>query len=66
MATTQKKIASHLAKALAELGKAVFLSTGKPMAPAISEVAYKLSLIFHSTGYEFSDADSVRIKKSKA
>ena len=61
-----KKTASHLAKAIIELGRAEFGETDVRNIRKFSAVNRKLSRLFNKSGYEFGDGDGSRIRLRKA
>lgn len=67
MTTTQKKVASQLAKALLALDLADWHARDwKQMSDHIRTVRNSVSDLFTSTGYEFGEGDGSRIRKAKA
>lgn len=57
-----KRIASHLAKALDSMSRARFNASGHPEAKAIDQATDAVSALFKASGYQYSSADGVRIK----
>lgn len=57
-----KNIARHLARALDELSRARFLSTGKPHAAELDQLTEKVGNLFKKSGYEYASPDTVRIR----
>jgi len=67
MTTIQKKVASHLAKALLELDWADWNARDNPaMHKQICSVRSQVSKLFTSTGYEFGAGSGARVRIRKA
>ena len=67
MTTTQKKVASQLAKALVALDLADWHARDwRDMHKAICDVRCNVSQLFTSTGYEFGEGNGTRVRIRKA